>query len=181
MCLSHAGVSHEQESGLVAARIVTNEGLRKKLGPLQGFSLLRRISLTVGKIRDVTFKIAMLVALWNPRALHHARRALLHPAIAGHRHAAGCAIRPRHQLPTRPPAKRAILQRHIDSIRSRSAHGKLSALGNLWKELRILFRVTDYCQPSTQIYRITRGIARTIACRGVRSCVCEAATRDSSC
>src|SRR6266571_4343980 len=71
MCLSHTRVPHEQKSGLVTAWIVTNEGLRKKLGPLQGFSLLRCVSLTVGKVRHVTLKIAMLVALGNPRALHH--------------------------------------------------------------------------------------------------------------
>src|SRR6266516_2740429 len=50
MCLSHTRVPHEQKSGLVTAWIVTNEGLRNKLGPLQAFSLLRCVSLTNRKV-----------------------------------------------------------------------------------------------------------------------------------
>src|SRR3989442_14891435 len=93
----------------------------------------------------------MLVTLRNSRTLHHPRRTLLHPAIAHHRHAARRAIPSWHQLPSCSPAKFAIFQRHIvfvcvgpglspavfptpDSIRAPTAHGKLSALGKLWKE-----------------------------------------------
>src|SRR6266850_2214814 len=144
MCFTDAGISHEQDSCLITPRIVTNEGLRKKLGLLQGLSLLRCVSLPVGKVRHVAFEIAMLVALRNPRAIHHARRAILHSAIAGHRHAPARAIWTRHQSPSRPSAKRAILQRHSDSIRAQSAHGKLSTLGKLWKEQAVLLAETDY-------------------------------------
>src|SRR6266404_4695827 len=74
--------------------------------------VLRRPGFPIGQVGDVTLKIAMLVTLRNSRALHHPRRALLHPAIARHSHAASRAILPRHHLPSRPSAKRAILQRH---------------------------------------------------------------------
>src|SRR6266446_1829925 len=113
--------------------------------------MLWRPSLAIGEVGNVTLKIAMLVALGNPRTLHHQRRALLHSTVARHRHAARRAVRARHELPSRPPAKRAILQSHDfclcsgrserpthfptqDSIRARSRDGKQSALGKLWKE-----------------------------------------------
>src|SRR5712692_11167762 len=144
MCLSHTRVPHEQKSSLVTARIVANEGLRKKLSPLQRFSLLRCISLTVGKVRHVTLEIAMLIALGNPRALHHSHRAVLHSAVACHRHFARRAIRTRHQLPSRASAKRAIFQGHADRIRSPRFYGKLSALGKLWKELPLCARFSEY-------------------------------------
>src|ERR1700741_4553391 len=116
MCLANSGVPHKQKSSLVTARIVTDEGLSKKLGSLQGLSLLRCVSLSVGKVSNVALKIAMFVALRNSRALHHAGRAILHPAIACHRAGAGRAIRSRYQLPSRSPAKRAIFQRHFCSV-----------------------------------------------------------------
>src|SRR6267143_1358057 len=144
MCFTDAGISHEQDSRLITPRIVTNEGLRKKLGLLQGLSLLRCVSFPVGEVRDVAFEIAVLIALRNPRAIHHPRRAILNPAIASHRHAPARAIRTRHQLPSRPSAKRAILLRHSDSIRAQGAHGKLSTLGKLWKERAVLLSETAY-------------------------------------
>src|SRR6266700_2800227 len=123
-------------------------------------SVLWRPGFPIGEVGNVALKIAMLVALGNPRTLHHQRRALLHSTVARHRHAARRAIHARHQLPSRPSAKRAILQRHVyrrlptgirllvlgggrlypssipalDSIRSQNAHSKHSALGKLWKE-----------------------------------------------
>src|ERR1700674_228685 len=100
--------------------------------------VLRRPGLLIGQVGNVTLKIAMLVTLRNSRALHHPRRALLHPAIARHRHAARRAISARHQLPTRPSTQRAILQSHSDSIRLLMELGKPSTLGKLWKELLML-------------------------------------------
>src|SRR5579864_2370872 len=113
MRLSNTGVPHKQESSLVTARIVTNEGLSEKFGSFQGFSLLRRVNLAVGQIGFVALKIAMLVALRNSRALHYPRRALLHTAIACHSHAACRSIGPRHQLPSCSPALRTILEGHL--------------------------------------------------------------------
>src|SRR6267143_7164411 len=129
---------YEQQSFFGGTRIVANKSLGEQFRSFQRLRVLRRPRFPVGEIGDIAFKITMLVALRNPRALHHSRRAILHPAIAGYRHSACCAIRTRHKFPTRPSAKRATLQRYSDSIRARSAHGKLSAMGNLWKELRVL-------------------------------------------
>src|SRR3977135_2826939 len=112
MRLAHAGRTHEEEPGLVTAWIVTNEGLCKELGALQRFSLRGSVSLFIGKIGNITLKVAMLVTFWNVGPLHHPRRALLHPAVARHRHAATRAIWPRHQLPSRSSTKCATLERH---------------------------------------------------------------------
>src|SRR5258708_24269329 len=55
--------------------------------------VLRHPGLPIGQVGNITFKIAMLVALRDSCALHHERRTLFHPAIAGHRHFARRAIR----------------------------------------------------------------------------------------
>src|SRR6266850_467584 len=181
MCFSDARRSYEQQSFFGRARIVANKSLGEQFRLFQRLRVLRHPRFSIREVRDIAFKIAMLVALRNPRAFPHSRRAIQHPAIASYRHSACCAIRTRHKFPTRPSAKRAILQRHSDSIRARNAHGKLSAMGNLWKELQCSFCTIEYCRWNTSFYRTTRGTARTIACRGVLSRVCEAATRDNSC
>src|SRR5467141_3370817 len=79
--------------------------------------VLRRPGLPIGQVGDVTLKIAMLVTLRNSRALHHPRRTLLRPAIARYRHVARRAVSPRHQLPSRSPAKFAIFERHNVFVR----------------------------------------------------------------
>jgi hypothetical protein len=58
-------------------------------------------------------------------ALDDALGTFLHAAIAGDGDFAGGAIGPRDELPTRASAKRAILQSHAHSIRSRQRNGKL--------------------------------------------------------
>src|SRR2546430_16606189 len=99
------------------------------------------------------------VVLRNPRALHDAPRPLPHPAVARHGYLACRAVCPRHELPSRPSAQRAIFERHYGdpqktvisepasawrapqsnassadaSIRSHHLFGKLSSLGILWK------------------------------------------------
>src|SRR6266850_1694421 len=153
MRFSHARRSYEQQSFFGGTRIVANESLGEQFRLFQRLRVLRRPRFTIGEVRHVAFKITMLVALRNPRALHHSRRAILHPAIASYRHSACCAIVSRHKSPTRPSAKRAILQRHSESIRARSVHGKLSAMGNLWKELGVHFRTIEYCRWNASIYR----------------------------
>src|SRR5258706_15737694 len=75
--------------------------------------MLRRPSLAVDKVSDVTLKIAMLVTLRHSRALHHPSRAFFHPAVAGHSDVAAQAVSSRHQLPSSSSAKRAIFKGHV--------------------------------------------------------------------
>src|ERR1700731_1663561 len=212
MCFSYARWPHKQQSLFGRTGVLAHEPLREQLCLLQRMRVLRRPGLPISQVGDVTLKIAMLVTLWNSRALHDPRRALLHPAIAPHRHAARRAIPSRHQLPSRSPAKFTIFQRH--NVLVRLGPGLIPALllpnlcsgrssdrrfplrqtayerqphtasclhwencgRNYW-----LFSETEYLSLKTGNYRTIRGAARTIACRGGFSCVCEAATRDNSC
>lgn len=76
-------------------------------------------------VRAVTFKVAMLIALGNVRALDDALCALLHAAVAGDGNLARSAIWSRDKLPACSSAVGAILKRHADSIRLRQRNGKL--------------------------------------------------------
>src|SRR5215467_2478627 len=131
MRLAYARRPHEQKPFFRCPGIISNEGLGRQLRLLQRLPLLRGRS----HIGAVTFKVAMLVALGDPCALDNACRAVLHSAVARHRHLARRPISARHQLPSRTSAKRAILQRHADRIRSHCVYSKVSTLGKLWKAL----------------------------------------------
>src|SRR5580700_9831619 len=136
MGLANSGGAHEQQALFGGARVVANKSLCQKLCFFQRIRLLRRRA----DVRAVAFKITVLVALGDARALDDALGTLLHPAIAGHGHSSGGSVGPRHELPARSSAKRAILKRHADSIRSGRVHGKLRALGKLWKDQTLLPR-----------------------------------------
>src|SRR5438094_9716509 len=113
MCFSNARRPHQQQSFFRRPRIIPHKSLRKYLALLQRLRVLRCPRLPVGQVRHVTFKIAMLIAFGNPRALHHANGAFLHAAIAWHCDFACRVIRSRYQLPSRSSAQCAIFQRHV--------------------------------------------------------------------
>src|SRR5580704_14099720 len=129
MGLANSGGAHEQQTLFGGARVVANKSLRQKLCFFQRIRLQRRCA----DVRAVAFKITVLVAPGDVRALDDPLGALLHPAIAGHGNSSRGSVGPRHELPARSSAKRAILKSHAHSIRSGRVHGKLSRLGKLWK------------------------------------------------
>src|SRR5580700_4904269 len=129
MGLANARGAHEQQALFCCSRVVANKSLRQELCFFQRIRLLRGCA----DVRAVAFKITVLVALGDVRALDDALGTLLHPAIAGHGNFSRGSVGPRHKLPARSSAKRAILKRHTESIRSGRVHGKRCAFGKLWK------------------------------------------------
>src|SRR5712671_5125394 len=75
--------------------------------------MLRSPGFSVGEVCNVAFEVAMFITLRDASAVHHPRGTFFHSAIASHRHLAAHAIASRHQLPSRPSAKRAIFKSHM--------------------------------------------------------------------
>src|ERR1700676_1891785 len=95
MRFADAGGTHQQHAFFSSARVIANKSLSQQLGLFQRVGLLRRCA----DVRAVAFKIAMLVALGDMRALDNALGTLLHAAIAGNRNLAGGSLGPRQKLP----------------------------------------------------------------------------------
>src|SRR5712675_420561 len=75
--------------------------------------MLRSPGFSVGEVCNVALEVAMFITLRDASAIHHPRGAFFHPTIASHRHIAAHTIASRHQLPSRPSAKRAIFKSHM--------------------------------------------------------------------
>src|ERR1700682_1113748 len=124
MCFPHTGRSHEQQTFFRRSWIIPHKSLRQQLGLLHRLAVLRGPGLPVGKVGDVALEIAVLVALRDVDALHHASGALLHAAIAGDGYTSAQAISTWHELPAGSPAERAIFNRHqFELYRARPAPG----------------------------------------------------------
>src|SRR5882724_2800011 len=124
MRFSHARRTHKQKAFFAGTGIITDESLRDEFYLLERLCMLCRPDFSIGEISDVTFKVAMLVALWDPRAIHGQRSAFAAAAVAGDGEFSR-AIRSRDQLPSGSVAQLAILERHRrTSIRACAANGK---------------------------------------------------------
>src|SRR5271157_76854 len=151
-----------QQQPLFRRRILAHESLHQQLRLFDRLLVLRTPGLSVRQIRRVTFKIAMLIPLRDPRPLHHQTRALFHPALTRHGHAARRAILSRHQLPSCPSANRAILSCHdlplecgssLPLLRSQSLTQTIRLLNR--SNLPALFRQSPSYVP---IHRATIGL-----------------------
>src|SRR5580704_6004530 len=131
MGFSGAGRAHEEQPFFPSAGIFANKSLREKLGFFQRVGLLRRGA----DVCAVAFEIAVFVAFGDAGALDDALGPVLHAAVAGNGYLSGGPSRAWDELPAGSLAKRAILERHADSIRSGGRDGKASTVGIRVREL----------------------------------------------
>src|SRR5712671_44482 len=75
--------------------------------------MLRSPGFSVGEVCNVALEVAMFITFGTASPIHHPRSAFFHAAVASRRHIAAHTIASRHQLPSRPSAKRAIFKRHM--------------------------------------------------------------------
>src|SRR2546429_5706116 len=112
MSLAGPWRSHQEQSRLIASGVLADKPLCDELRLLKSGGILHGIALAIGQFRLKALEVALFVVLRNPRALHDAPRPLPHPAVARHGYLACRAVCPRHELPSRPSAQRAIFERH---------------------------------------------------------------------
>src|ERR1700688_3114672 len=111
MGLANTRATYQQKAPVIQSGVVPYKSLYEKL------RLTERPRMVSGpfpaQVSNETFEVALLVFPWNASALHRARGAVFHGAIACHRNVAPCAVFSRHQLPSGSSAQRAIFKSHV--------------------------------------------------------------------
>src|SRR5579859_1508307 len=107
MGFADAGRAHQHQSFFAASRKFVDKFFGEKFRGFQGRSVLWNFT----NVSAVAFEVAMLVAFGDARAIHHARGAIFHAAVASRGHGSG-AIRTRDHLPSCAAAELAVLESH---------------------------------------------------------------------
>src|SRR5580698_5195445 len=93
--------------------------------------MLRRPGFAVGEIGDVTFEVAVFVALGNPCTLEDAAGAIFHAAVAGDSEFAG-AVWAGNELPSGTAAELAIFEGHRVRVEEQNTGARRGGQAGVW-------------------------------------------------